>query len=60
MSKKVVELKPKKAEERLKASSNPVVGLILKVSLELGIESKLEGVLRPMVGLRPLVGNECD
>jgi hypothetical protein len=39
----VVELKPKKAEERLKASSsNPIVGLILKVPLELGIdESKL-------------------
>ena len=58
--KKVVELRPKKVEERLKASYNTIVGLILKVPLELGIESKLEGVLRPMVGLRPLVGNERD
>ena len=41
--KKVVELRPKKVEERLKAASNTVVGfLVLKVPLELGIESKLK------------------
>ena len=43
--KKVVELRPKKVEVRLKASSNMVVRLILKVPLELRIESKLESVL---------------
>ena len=32
----------------------------LKVPLELGIESKLEGALRLMVGSSPLVGSERD
>ena len=31
-----MELKPKKAEARLKASLNPMVGLLLKVALEIG------------------------
>ena len=57
--KKVVELRPKKVEERLKAASNTAVGLILKVPLELGIESKLRRmVLIPMIGSRPMDGWE--
>jgi hypothetical protein len=46
----IVELKPKKAEARLKASLNPIVGLILKVALEVRIE------LRPIVGSRLAAG----
>jgi hypothetical protein len=56
----IVELEPKEAEERLKLSLNPIVGSRLKIPLELGIESKLEGALGPMVGSRPLVRNERD
>jgi hypothetical protein len=44
----IVELEPKEAEERL------------KVPLELGIESKLEGASRPMVRSSPLAGNGRD
>ena len=50
------ESNPKKAEAKLKASLNPIVGLMLKVALEVRIESKLEGALRPIVGSRLMAG----